>query len=126
MVIDSYDNGYRVLVEGKYNGMIYHTDVIEKLNVGQTIEAYIRQIREDAKIDISLKPYGHAAVPGDQAIILAIMKESGGFIPYDSKTDSDTIKKVFKMSKKSFKKAVGGLYKSRKVRVTKNGIKLLK
>lgn len=125
MVIDNYDNGYRVLIKGKYNGMIYHSDVIEQLSVGQVIDAYIRKVRPDAKIDVSLKPYGHTAVPGDQARILAIIEDAGGSVPYNGKTDSETIKRVFKLSKKAFKKAIGGLYKSRKIEITDNGMKLV-
>lgn len=126
MVLDSYDTGMRVLVNNKYSGMIYHTDIIEPLVVGQKLTAYLSRIRQDTKLDISLKPFGHTAVPGDQGVILSLLRESGGFLPYTAKTDSDTIKSVFKLSKKSFKKAIGGLYKERVIEMTDDGMKLLK
>jgi predicted RNA-binding protein (virulence factor B family) len=105
--------------------MIYHSDIITPIVVGDTFDAYIKLIREDGKFDISLKPLGHRAVSGDQKLILDLLKKGGGFLPYTAKSDSDVIKREFKLSKKSFKKALGGLYKARKVELSDSGMKLL-
>lgn len=126
MVLDTYDTGMRVLVNGVYSGLVYHSDIVEPLVVGQKLEAYLSQIRPDTKLDISLKPFGHLSVSGDQKIIIDIIVKAGGSVPYTAKTDSDTIKEVFKLSKKSFKKAIGGLYKEHRIKISDSGLKFIR
>ena len=125
MVLDTYDTGMRVLVNNKYSGMIFHSEIVEPLTIGQEFVAYLKQIRPDTKLDISIKPHGHHAVPGDQGDILDLLSKAGGSLPYNAKTESDIIRDVFKLSKKSFKKVVGTLYKEKKIQLEDNGIRLI-
>ena len=123
-VLDRYDRGMRVLVDGKYAGLIYHNEIIKPLEIGDSFAAYISEIRPDGKLDISLKPKGQAAVGGDKELILEKLKQENGFLPYNAKTDSSEIKEFFGLSKKAFKKALGALYKERIVEITEDGMKL--
>lgn len=126
IVADKHDTGYRVIINNTYNGMIYYTDIVKPLVVGDSFKAYIKKIREDGKIDIALRPVGFANnISNDKDGVLAILKESDGFLPYNSKSDPADIKRIFKLSKKSFKNAIGGLYKDKVISIDDDGIRLI-
>lgn len=118
--------GYSAIINNLFKGMIYKNEVFRKLDFGQNITGYIKNIREDGKIDLTLQPIGFKKFNDTNSdLILKVLKECGGFIPLNDKSSPDEISKVFEMSKKSFKKSVGSLYKSRVIEITDNGIKLL-
>lgn len=125
MVYDETDLGYMVIINNEFSGMLYRNEVFEPLEIGDKKRGRIRKLREDGKIDVRLNPGGIEGIDTAKEIIVQRLKAAGGFLPYHDKSDAEKIKIVFQMSKKSFKKAVGGLYKDNKVTLLENGIKLL-
>ncbi len=119
------DNGIKVLINDKYIGLIYKNEIYDKLKLGTVMDAYIKKIRDDGKIDISLKPFGINAILSDKDLILDILKNAPNeSVECNSKTDPEIIKQQFHLSKKAFKKAIGGLYKERLINITDTGIAL--
>lgn len=124
LIYDETDLGYMAIIDSQYAGMLYRNEVFEPLEVGDTRTGYIRKIREDGKIDLRLSKEGVAAITDGKDIVLEKLKAENGFLPYHDKTDADIIKEVFQMSKKTFKKAIGGLYRDGAIVLLENGIKL--
>ncbi len=124
MVYDHTDLGIMVLIDDQYSGMLYENEVFEPLEIGDKKKGYIKKIRPDGKIDVRLFKEGVAAIDDSKDTILQKLKASDGFLPYHDKSDTDAIKEAFQMSKKSFKKAIGGLYKEGKIQILDDGILL--
>ncbi len=116
--------GIMAVVDNQYFGMLYLNEIYQDLAIGDTLTGYIMRVREDQKIDLTLKKPGYTSVQGSAQKILRILKKAGGFIPCHDKSSPEEIKKVFSMSKKEFKRAVGGLYKKGILELKKNGISL--
>ena len=91
--------------------MIYYNEVFQRLEKGEHLKGYIKEVREDDKIDVSLTPQGYQKVEGIAGVILEAMKTQGGYIPVHDKSDPDVIYSLFRCSKKAFKQAIGALYK---------------
>ncbi len=119
--------GFKVIVNHKYEGMIYHNEIFEKLFVGFKRKAYIKNIREDNKIDLSLNPLGDAKDEKLFANLLITLEKNGGEMAYHSDSDSEEIVNVFNMSKKNFKKSLVELSKRGLIKILDNrtGIKLI-
>jgi predicted RNA-binding protein (virulence factor B family) len=117
--------GYVVIINQKYEGLIYESDVHQILRHGQKLKGYIKPIREDGKIDVSLTPLGHQSIEPNSIKILSMLEEAEGFLPFNDKSDPIEIRKKFGLSKKLFKKAIGGLYKLRKIEIKDDGIRLI-
>ena len=124
MVYDHTDLGIMVLIDDQYSGMLYENEVFEPLEIGDKKKGFIKKIRPDGKIDVRLFKEGVAAIDASKDTILKKLKASDGFLPYHDKSDTDAIKEAFQMSKKSFKKAIGGLYKEGKIQILDDGILL--
>ena len=126
MVLSETPLGHKVIVENKHEGMLFENEIFEKLKVGDRKVAYVKKIRKDGKLDLSLQPIGKK-VSGDvfEEKILELLKEKNGFIALNSKSEADDIMKVFTLSKKSFKRTVTSLIASKKIELHENGIKLL-
>lgn len=124
LIYEETDLGYMAIIDNQYAGMLYRNEVFEPLEVGDTRLGYIRKVREDGKIDLRLNKEGVAAIVDGKDIVLNKLKSEGGFLPYHDKTDADVIKEVFQISKKTFKKAIGGLYRDGSIVLLENGIKL--
>ena len=92
--------GYTAIIDGKQMGLIYHDDIYEQLWPGDIMRGYIKKIRTDGKIDLSLRPFGYNKVTAESQKILEYLNKHGGAMPYTDKTDPDTISRKFKMSKK--------------------------
>ncbi len=121
------ENGVKVLVNGQYSGIVYKNEIYNDIELGKSKSAYLKKIREDGKLDISLKPFGVKAILSDKDLILDVLKkQADGSINCNSKSDPEKIKESFQMSKKAFKKALGGLYKERLIVITDEGISLKK
>ena len=104
--------------------MLYKNDVFQRLSFGQSITGFIKYVRPDGKIDLSLQS-GQVSRDKYTGIILDHLKENDGFAPVHDKTDPKIISDLFGMSKKAFKKAIGGLYKQRIISIETDGIRLL-
>ena len=116
--------GIMAVINNQYFGMLYLNETYQDLSIGDSCTGYIMRLREDKKIDLTLKKPGYMSVQGSAQQIVTILKEAGGFIPCHDKSSPEDIKKVFSMSKKEFKRAVGGLYKKGVLALQKNGISL--
>lgn len=116
--------GIMSVIDNRYFGMLYLNEIYQDLSIGDTCTGYIMRLREDKKIDLTLKKPGYMSVKGSAHKIVNILKEAGGFIPCHDKSSPEDIKRVFSMSKKEFKRAVGGLYKKGILELKKNGISL--
>lgn len=119
------DLGYKVIVDNAYSGLVYENEIFTPLQIGQTVKAFIKQVRPDGKIDLELQKFGYAKVCDFSAELLSYIKTSGGKILLTDKSAADEIYAVFGVSKKTFKKAVGDLYKKRLIILEDNCIRLV-
>ncbi len=116
--------GYLVTFGERFHGMIYHNEIFAPLQPGQRIKAFIRKLREDGKVDLILQPEGMDHVEPSAQKILDGLKAAGGHLPYHDKSDPKMIQQEFAMSKKTFKKAIGTLYRKKLIVIEDSGIKL--
>lgn len=116
--------GCKAIVNHQHWGLLYHTDLAFPLVPGQQVEAFIRSVREDGKIDLSLDPMGYQRVRPLAQQILAILESGGGYSPYDDSSSPEEIRDVFQISKKAFKQALGALFRERLIRFENPGIRL--
>ncbi|WP_308762615.1 S1-like domain-containing RNA-binding protein [uncultured Bacteroides sp.] len=116
--------GYKVIVENKFSGMLYHNEIFQPLEVGMRLTAFIKQVRPDGKIDLVLQKAGARKVDDFSEVLWQYIKDNGGFTPLNDKTDAEVIYHTFGVSKKTFKKAVGDLYKKRRIVLKEDGIHL--
>lgn len=120
------DLGTKVIVDDLYWGVIYENETFEKLKIGETRIAFIKKIREDLKLDISLTKTGYRNRISDiETTIVAALEANNGFLALTDKSPAEEIKDCLGMSKKSFKMAIGGLYKMSKIKIEDSGIRLV-
>lgn len=124
LVANETDLGYRVIINNQHWGLVYRNEVFRRLENGEHLKGYIKEVREDDKIDVSLTPLGYAKVEGVAGVILDSLKAQGGYIAVHDKSSPDLIYSLFRCSKKAFKQAVGSLYKQQLIRMEKEGIRL--
>ena len=124
IIYDRTDLGYKALVNHAYGGMVYKNEVFQKLFIGQQLKGYIKKIRDDHKIDLSLQQSGYQRVDDISRTILNALKSHGGRIAVTDKSPPEDVYALFGVSKKTFKKAIGALYKKRRITIDANGIKL--
>ena len=120
------DLGMKVAINDEYSGLVYGNQVYEHYEEGQKLKGYILGVREDGRIDVSLQPDKGRHVHSTFDVILDHLKSLGGKSEFGDKSSPDDIKKEFKVSKKVFKQAIGGLYKQGKIKITGNGIELVR
>ena len=118
------DMGVEVIINNKYKGLIYNDELFEPLKLGSLHLGYIKKIREDQKIDVSLKPQGYKAIQPASQKILDQLKDNNGYLALGDKSDPELIKMTLNLSKKSFKKAIGALYKEKLISIDPDGIRL--
>lgn len=118
--------GINVIINEKHKGLLYKNEVYEDLRTGDRIIGYIKNIRPDGKIDVSRQPFGMERIDASGQIILDELKASRGFLRLNDDSNPEDIKTVLKMSKKTFKKAIGTLYKQKLIEIKEDGIYLVK
>lgn len=123
---DKTDLGYKVIINEKHEGLVYHNEFYHDIYTGDQATGYIKQIREDNKIDVSLRPIGYKKVEPNAEFILQRLKQMDGYLDLHDKSDPDEIHRRLEMSKKTFKKAIGRLYKEDIIRIEDDGIYLIK
>ncbi|MFO7868214.1 MAG: S1-like domain-containing RNA-binding protein [Bacteroidales bacterium] len=124
-VYDRTDLGYKVVVEHNFSGLLFENEIFESIKTGDTKQAYIKQVREDGKIDVVLnKPGFSESKDLNTNIIEKLQQSSEGFLFFSDKTPPEKIYAAFGVSKKKFKAAIGMLYKQRKIIIEKEGIRL--
>ena len=124
MVWQKTDLGYKVIVDNKFGGLVYRKEIFKALEPGMRMQAFVRQVREDGKIDLTLQKDGAQKVGDFSEILLQHIKDNDGFTSLNDKSDAEEIYEAFGVSKKTFKKAVGDLYKKRLVVLVEGGIRL--
>lgn len=118
------DLGVKVIINDRYDGLIFHNELYDTPARGQKLQGYVKKIRNDGKIDITLRKGGAHATAADQDVILAALRARDGFLPLTDKSAPEEIARLLRVSKKRFKKAVGGLYKEGLIAIADDGIRL--
>ena len=125
MIQQKTDLGFKVIVEGRYGGLIYQNELFRDIHTGDILSAYVKTIRPDGKLDITLQHQGmQHVVDFSEQLYLYLQKDENGFCPYHDKSPAEDIYSVFKVSKKTFKKAVGDLYKRNIIVLKPDGLYL--
>lgn len=125
MIFGKTPMGYKAIVNGLHTGVLYKNEVFKPLRIGDQMKGFIKKIREDEKIDLSLSKIGFEQAKDLSSIIIAKLKENGGFLRVTDKSNPEVIYQLFGESKKTFKKAVGNLYKQRLIDIEEEGLRLL-
>ena len=120
------DLGINVIINGKHRGMLYDNEVFQDLRVGDELKGIIKKIRPDNKIDVSLEQIGYRKIEPNAQKVLQTLEDNEGYLLLTDKSNPETIKQVLNMSKKTFKKAIGSLYKQRIIDIKEDGIYLKK
>lgn len=124
MVYRRTDIGYTVIINNQHTGVLHFNDIFQDIQVGDRIKGFIKNIREENKIDVAIGKMGYSRVEDEAGKVLRLLKENDGYLPYNDKSNPDEIYSFFGMSKKTFKMTTGNLYKARKIIFTQTGIKL--
>lgn len=125
LVADETEIGYKVIINNLHWGIVYHNEIYRRLERGEHLKGYIKEVREDEKIDVSLTRLGYEKVEGIAGIILDALKVQNGFLPVHDKSPAEEIYSLFGCSKKSFKQAIGALYKKKLISIEPTGIRLI-
>lgn len=118
------DLGYSVIVDNKHWGLIYDNEIFQPVKIGQQLKGYIKVVREDDKIDVTLQPSGYEKIEGLAGVILGRLKDYGGVLDISDKSEPEEIYRVFGCSKKNYKKAIGALLKKELIVIEENEIHL--
>ena len=119
------DLGAKVVVNGRYVGMLFSSELYGKPKAGEQLRGYVKKIRDGGKIDITLRRGGAQEARSDRDLVLAALTDAAdGFLPLNDKSSPESISELLKLSKKSFKKAVGGLYREGLISMADDGIRL--
>jgi hypothetical protein len=114
--------GWDVIINNKYQGLVFNSEVFQPMQVGATLKGYVKKIREDNKVDVVLKPIGYLGLEPAAKKIFEQLELAGGYISLHDKSAPEEIQEMFQMSKKTFKKAIGTLYRNRKIEIKNDGI----
>jgi predicted RNA-binding protein (virulence factor B family) len=123
VVYNETELGFQVMINRKHGGLVYHNEVFRPIEVGDETIGYIKLVREDGKIDVSLEPLGVASIEPNAAKILEALQRNKGVLHLSDKSSPEEIEQQLHMSKKLFKKAIGGLYKQKRIIIDKDEIR---
>ncbi len=118
------DLGFKAIIDNKYSGLLYENEIFTSLETGMEMKAFVKQVREDGKVDLILQKPGFEKIDDFSIILLDYIKEQGGRINLNDKSPAEDIYDTFGVSKKTFKKGVGDLYKKRLISLHEDGITL--
>ena len=119
------DLGWEVIINNSHKGLVYLNEVFKEIAIGDVMPGIVKSIRGDNKIDISLQPLGEKILEPAANKIFQTLEAHGGYLPLHDKSDPDAIREELQMSKKTFKKGIGTLYKARKIEIKEDGIYIL-
>ncbi len=125
LIYSETDLGYNAIVNDLYTGLIYKNEIFEAIRVGDKMQGFVKRVREDEKIDLSLQKSGYELVDDVKWRILKLIKEENGFLALNDNSTPEEIKSKLAISKKAFKKAIGALYRERLVNLTDKGVELI-
>jgi len=126
MIFGKTPMGFKAIVNGLHTGVLYKNEVFKTLRMGDTMKGYVKKIREDEKIDLTLSKPAFEQARDLSSVIVSKLKENGGFLKVTDKSNPEVIYQMFGESKKTFKKAVGNLYKQRLITIEEDGLRLVK
>jgi len=115
--------GFRVIINQKHQGIIYKNEVFQRIEMGDQLKGYVRLVRENGHVDVSLTPMGHKKVSTLSDTVLEAITAAGGFLALHDKSDANLIQSKLGMSKKAFKQTVGVLYKAKQITIEETGIR---
>ena len=124
IVYEKTNLGFNVLIDKEYIGLIFHNETFRDLAVGDELKGYIKQIRKDGKIDVSLQQVGVKNKDTLEKLILNLLNKNNGFLPYNYKSSPQEIQNIFNMSKKNFKLTLTKLQNNNKISINSEGIKI--
>jgi predicted RNA-binding protein (virulence factor B family) len=124
LIANQTDLGFKVIINNKYSGVLYKNEIFQRIDRGQRLKAYISKIRDDKKIDVCLNKPGIEKIDILSNRLIKLLHENNGFLALNDKSNSEDIYLLLKESKKTFKKAIGALYKMKKILIEENGIRL--
>lgn len=125
-VFDETDLGYTVIINNKHKGLVFHNEIFKKINPGDRLKGYIKEVRADGKIDVALQPIGYANTNSKNSeLIYKALIDHNGSLDLTDKSSPEVIYEAFGISKKAFKRAIGDLYKQRKISIEASQIKIL-
>ena len=126
LVMQKTDLGFSVIVNNRHNGLIYNNEIFRELNVGDKLKGFVKKIRENNKIDISIQAIGYNNfIDTNSDLLYRALLENEGFLAVTDKSSPDEVYLQFGISKKAFKKTLGALLKQKKIKILPNGIKLI-
>ncbi len=125
LIYSETDLGFNAIVNDLYSGLIYKNEIYEAIRVGDKMQGFVKRVREDEKIDLSLQKSGYELVDDVKWRILKLMKDEKGFLALNDNSTPEEIKAKLQISKKAFKKAIGALYRERLVKLTDKGVELI-
>jgi len=126
LICSKTDIGYKAIINNTHWGLLFANEVFTNIKRGNKIKGYIKTIREDEKIDLTLQKGGFADIDNLAKNILQKLEQNEGFLAVNDKTSADEISKIFGVSKKNFKKSIGSLYKNRLITIEDDGIRIAK
>lgn len=126
LIGEATDIGFKAIINNDSEGVLYKNEIFQTLRRGQRIEGFIKKIREDQKIDLSLQAPGYKKVDSLSEKVVDRLKTKGGFIPVTDKSSPEAISALFGVSKKTYKMIIGKLYKNRIITIEDDGIRLIK
>ncbi len=126
MVMRKTDIGYSVIVNNRHVGLLYESEIFKEVNIGDRLQGFVKKIREDNKLDISLQAHGYdQSIDPNTDLVYRKILSAGGEMHITDKSSPEEIYETFGISKKAFKKALGAMYKQRKIEILSDKIKLV-
>lgn len=119
------DLGYAMIINKKHIGLLHQNEVFMDINIGDKLQGFIKTIRPDNKIDVTIGKPGYQKTEDESSKIMRLLQENDGYLPYHDKSEPEEIYSFFGMSKKTFKMTLGKLFKERKIELTKTGFRLI-
>ena len=124
LIADKTDLGFKAIINDKHWGVLFESEVFCEMGIGKHCKGYIKQVREDGKLDVGLTKVGYAKVDALAERILQSLKQNQGFLPLHDKSKPEQIAKILKMSKANFKKSIGQLYRKKLITIENEGIRI--
>ena len=116
------DLGFKAIINGSHTGVLYENEIFQPISLGQKVDGFIKHLRTDGKIDLSLQPSGYRGVDEFSRRILEALEKNNGFLAVTDKSSAETIEALFGMSKKKYKMTIGTLYKKELIGMDPGGI----
>ena len=125
LITEKTDLGYNAIINNRHIGLLYHNELFANLKAGEKRKGWIKKVRVEGKIDLTLQPTGYGHILDTKDVIVKELRENGGKIQLGDKSTPEEIYERFQISKSAFKKAIGGLYKERVITINDTEIKIL-